>query len=91
MLLTIGKPPEFDEHGLPIRGQCNPRKEGWRLRLIENGKEELLFAGSYETCRKIQDALAGKEADKVRGLISILAEKLAAQAKGGETSESAQE
>lgn len=69
MLLVIGKPAEFDEHNLPVRGQCQPYAKGWQLRIFEKGKQEVLYEETYYVCRQIQLECAGKPADEIKAVV----------------------
>ena len=54
MLLTIGKPGQFQDSGLPVRGQCQPYSHDWQLKLFDKGITTILFEGTYYVCRQLQ-------------------------------------
>ncbi len=70
MILIIGKPAEFDEEGLPLRGQTQPYHPGWRLRAFHRGEETLLMEGTYYVCRQVQIACAGQPADAIPDIVA---------------------
>jgi hypothetical protein len=65
-LSVISKQPEFTEDGEVIPGQCEPYTTGWRLRLIEDGREEVLLAGTYFELRRVQRRCTGKTSEEIR-------------------------
>ncbi len=65
-LYVISKAPEFTEDGEVIPGQCEPYTTGWRLRLIENGCEEVLLTGTYFELRRVQRSCTGKTSEEIR-------------------------
>ena len=67
-LFVISKLPEFTEDGEVIPGQCEPYTTGWRLRLMENGREEELLRGTYYELRRVQRRCAGKTPEEARRL-----------------------
>lgn len=77
MILTIGKPAAFDDHGLPVRGQTQPYQNGWRLRAFHRGEETLLLEGTYYICRQVQIACAGKSAEELPAVVERMKDELA--------------
>jgi len=76
-MLTIGKPAEFGPDNLPVRGQCQPHTRGWRLRLVEHGREELLHTDTLYACAQIQRACAGlTDLEAIRARVAGLAREL---------------
>ena len=58
-MFVIGKQPEFDRDNLPVRGQCQPQTNGWRLFIFHKGKENVLLSGNYYLCRRLQNDCIG--------------------------------
>ena len=74
--LVISKLPEFTPEGEVIPGQCEPYTDGWRLRLIEDGREESVLTGTYYELRRVQKRCAGRSADDARRLAAEAAEAM---------------
>ncbi len=55
MLITIGKKAQFQESGIPLRGQCQPYNSDWQLKIFEKGKTTVIFEGNYYVCRQLQE------------------------------------
>jgi len=68
-VLVISKAPEFNEDGEVVLGQCEPYTSGWRLRLVENCKEEVLMEGTYYDLRRVQRRCKGLGGEELRALI----------------------
>jgi hypothetical protein len=74
-MLVIGKVCQYDEENLPVRGQCEPYTDGWRLRIFRKGTEEVLVEDIFAVCRQVQERLAGTPEAEIRTRIpEILAE-----------------
>lgn len=65
-LVVISKPPEFEENGEPVAGQCEPYLDGWRFRLIQDGGEEELLSGTYHELRCVQLRCVGRSPEEIR-------------------------
>ncbi len=65
-MLVIGKPCQFDEDNLPVRGQCEPYTDGWQLRFFRDGTAEPLAEDMFVVCRHVQEALAGLPLEEIR-------------------------
>jgi len=74
--LVISKLPEFTPEGEVIPGQCEPYTDGWRLRLIEDGREDSILAGTYYELRRVQKRCVGRTADDARKLAAEAAEAM---------------
>jgi hypothetical protein len=93
-LLVISKLPEFTEDGEVVPGQCEAYTTGWRLRLIEDGREDTLLRGTYHELRRVQRRCASKTPEEIRGLTAEAKEAIEMAAKApplaGEVDESTQ-
>jgi len=71
MILTISKAPQFGESGEVVVGQCEAHTDGWRLRLVEKGREEeVLMEGTYLDLRCVQRLCSdAADADEVRRIV----------------------
>lgn len=70
MILVIGKPAEFNEELLPVRGQCQPQTPGWQLRAFEKGKEIPLYKSTYIICRRLQLQCRGLSLEEMKKKIA---------------------
>lgn len=75
-IVVISKPPEFEENGEPVSGQCEPYLGGWRLRLIQDGGEEELLSGTYHELRCFQLRCIGKGPEEIRAIAAEVAQNL---------------
>ncbi len=76
-VLVISRPPDFTPDGEIIPGQCDPTTDGWRLRLVEDGVEEVLLEGTYLQLRRVQGRSAGKPVEEARRLAAEAALEMA--------------
>ena len=78
MILSISKKPVYGLKGEVVIGQCEPYTSGWRLRLITNGKEEVLLEGNYYDLRQVQMRCAGLSPEEIRKTVEEIKPHLAA-------------
>jgi anti-anti-sigma factor len=81
MLLVISKHPQFTESGEVVLGQCAPYTTGWRLRIVDHGREEVLLTGTYYDLRRAQETMAGKEAEEMRRIATEMGREFETAAK----------
>ncbi|MHC4914597.1 MAG: STAS domain-containing protein [Planctomycetota bacterium] len=78
MLLTISKRPAYGPKGEVIIGQCEPYTSGWRLRVLDGGKEETLLEGNYYDLRQVQLRCSSKGVEDIRKVVEEMKPHLAA-------------
>lgn len=75
-MLVIGKPALFGSNNLPVRGQCQPHTQGWQLRIVKQGSEELLMTDTYYACRQVQLQCTGLGEEEIRKLVKEYGESV---------------
>jgi anti-anti-sigma regulatory factor len=77
LLLTISKKPAYGPKGEVIIGQCEPYTSGWRLRVLDGGREETLLEGNYYDLRQVQMRCTEKGVEDIRKVVEEMKPHLA--------------